>query len=45
RGFALVSTKGGAVLRSSKPVHDGDRLKIRWIDGERSVRVEEQDEL
>ncbi len=45
RGFALVSTKEGAVLRSSKPVHDGDRLKIRWIDGERSVRVEEQDEL
>ncbi|NLK14247.1 MAG: exodeoxyribonuclease VII large subunit [Spirochaetales bacterium] len=45
RGFALVSTKEGAVLRSSKPVREGDRLKIRWIDGERSVRVEEQDEL
>jgi exodeoxyribonuclease VII large subunit len=45
RGFALVSTEEGSVLRSSRPVRDGDRLKIRWIDGERSVRVEEQDEL
>lgn len=45
RGFAIVSTETGSMLRSSRPVKDGDRLRIRWIDGQRSVRVEEQDEL
>lgn len=41
RGFAVVYSTDGTLVPTQKATQSGERLKIRWIDGDRSVRVEE----
>ncbi|HPI49392.1 MAG TPA: exodeoxyribonuclease VII large subunit [Hyphomonadaceae bacterium] len=37
RGFALVTTDDGALVRSAGAIADGDKLKLRFADGEVGV--------
>lgn len=39
RGFALVSRPDGALVRSMKAVSEGDRLRLRFADGEVETRA------
>ncbi|MDR1817823.1 MAG: exodeoxyribonuclease VII large subunit [Puniceicoccales bacterium] len=40
RGFALVFDAAGGVVRSAEAIRAGDTLRLRFADGERSVRAE-----
>ncbi len=43
RGYAVVSTPSGEVLRDAQEVSQGDPLKVRLKSGGLTVRVEERD--
>jgi exodeoxyribonuclease VII large subunit len=41
RGYALAQDESGAVLRSSRAVANGERVRVRLSEGALRCRVEE----